>query len=153
MRMLKRCLPVLGIVFGLFTTAAMACSCLGELTGVWTQVNCKGYNISVGAGDLTVGKSYTVKYTLSCGATTVPGTITFTAPSTSIVETVSGSWSLSGDCIGVRVGHADQFWFYGLDDHQQRLLVRHPGLCSPGVSMLHRPAVPCLQCFGTEQQR
>lgn len=93
-------LAALALGFGLvatFATPAMA----NVLTGATATANCTGYSLTVHANDLTKGRMYTIKYTLTVTSngttTTFPGTITFTATGYTATETASGSWSLTAD--------------------------------------------------------
>jgi hypothetical protein len=73
------------------------------LTSATATANCQGYNLSVSAKDLTVGKTYTIDYTftLTCDkvATKVPGSITFTATGETATVTAKGTFpGPSGNC-------------------------------------------------------
>jgi hypothetical protein len=96
--MLKKRLAVLGLVFGLFATVAIA----NILTEASATANCTGYSLTVDAKDLTAGKSYTIDYTftVTCGGTSTkfPGIIKFTATGSTATETASESWSQTADC-------------------------------------------------------
>lgn len=100
--MVQKLLASLGLAFGLlaiFATLAWA----HRLSEAKATANCKGYNLTVDADELTSGESYTIKYhfTTNCDGTvsTFPGTITFTATGETATESASGTWSLSGDCM------------------------------------------------------
>jgi len=84
-------------LLAMFATQAIA----NDLTGATATANCTGYSLTVHANDLTKGRMYTIKYTLTVTSngttTTFPGTITFTATGYTATETASGSWSLTAD--------------------------------------------------------
>ena len=98
--MFKRYLVVCGIVFGLFVMFAKP-AMANILTGSTATANCAGYTLTVHASDLSAGRTYTIKYhftvTSDGTSTTFPGTITFTANSSTVTEMASGTWSLTAD--------------------------------------------------------
>lgn len=67
------------------------------LTGATATVNCNGFSLTVDASALTIATSYTINFTFTLTPTsgppiTVPGTINFTATSSTATETISGTW-------------------------------------------------------------
>ena len=91
------------IILGLMAVLATPASA-NILTSATATANCQGYNLSVSAKDLKIGKTYTIDYTftLTCSkvATKVPGSITFTATGETATVTAKGTFpGPSGNCI------------------------------------------------------
>jgi hypothetical protein len=92
---MKRTLAVCGVVLSLLVFAHPARA--NVLTGATATVTCNGFSLTVDASALTTGTSYTINFTFTLTPTsgppiTVPGTINFTATSSTAVETFSGTW-------------------------------------------------------------
>src|SRR6266436_4256275 len=92
---MKRTLVVCGLVlcFLVFAHPALA----NVLTGATATVDCNGFKLTVDAGALTIATSYTINFTFTLTPTSgppiiVPGTINFTATSSTATETISGTW-------------------------------------------------------------
>ena len=93
----------LWIILGLMAILATPASA-NVLTSATATANCQGYNLTVSAKDLTVGKAYTIDYTftLTCNgvAIKVPGSINFTATATTATVSKKGTFpGVSGNCI------------------------------------------------------
>src|SRR6202166_2907385 len=94
----------LWIVLGLVTISAVPASA-HQLQSASATANCQGYNLSVVAVALTVGRTYTVDYnfTITCNGGTpvnVPGSFNFVATAGTMTVTTSGTFSgLSGSCV------------------------------------------------------
>lgn len=86
---------VLAIAFAVLAFSAVP-AMANFLASARATADCSGYTLTVNAGDLTVGNSYTIDYsfTLNCNGTTstVSDSITFTATATTASETVTVSW-------------------------------------------------------------
>jgi uncharacterized protein (UPF0333 family) len=78
-----------------------------QLQSASATANCQGYNLSVVAVALTIGRTYTVDYnfTITCNGGTpvnVPGSFKFVATANTMTVTTSGTFSgLSGSCVVV----------------------------------------------------
>ena len=95
---------VLGLMAILATSAGASAPPPNILTSATATANCQGYNLTLSAKDLQVGKAYTINYnfTLTCNgvATQVPGSVTFTATGTTQTVTAKGTFpGLSGKCV------------------------------------------------------
>ena len=94
----------LWIILGLVAISAVPASA-HQLQSASATANCEGFNLSVVAVALTVGRTYTVDYnfTITCNGGTpvnVPGSFKFVASATTMTVTTSGTFSgLSGHCV------------------------------------------------------
>ena len=102
--MLKKSVILVWMVLGLVAISAVPASA-HQLRSASATANCKGYNLSVLAVALTVGRTYTVDYnfTITCNGgqpVNVPGSFTFVATATTMTVTTSGQFpGLSGTCV------------------------------------------------------
>jgi len=92
------------LVLGLVAILAVPASA-HQLQSASATANCQGYNLSVVAVGLTVGRTYTVDYnfTITCDGgqpINVPGSFTFVATAKTMTVTTSGQFpGLSGKCV------------------------------------------------------
>lgn len=92
------------IVLGLVAISAVTASA-HQLQSASATANCQGYNLSVGAVALTIGRTYTADYnfTITCNGGTpvnVPGSFKFVATANTMTVTTPGTFSgLSGSCV------------------------------------------------------
>ena len=102
--MLKKSVTLVWMVLGLVAISAVPASA-HQLQSASATANCQGFNLSVVAVALTVGRTYTVDYnfTVTCNGGTpvnVPGSFKFVATATTMTVTTSGTFSgLSGNCV------------------------------------------------------
>ena len=102
--MLRKHSIALWIVLALMAVSALPANA-NILHSATATANCQGYTLTAVAGNLEIGTTYTIDYTLTitCNGGTpvnVPGSITFKATASTMTVTQSGSFSgLSGSCL------------------------------------------------------